>query len=84
MLWARASKNAIVDFAPEVALGIALDDELQEVELPPDLVDDEIPFGNPEGIDAVEEYELEREYLNEAEAAVVAEVEEQLDATVEP
>jgi hypothetical protein len=31
MLWARASKNVIVDFAPEVALGIALDDELQEL-----------------------------------------------------
>jgi hypothetical protein len=31
MLWARASKNVIVDFAPEVALGIYLDDERQEV-----------------------------------------------------
>jgi len=30
MLWARASKNVIVDFAPGVALGIALDDEAQE------------------------------------------------------
>ena len=30
MLWARASKNAIVDFAPQVALGINLIDELQE------------------------------------------------------
>lgn len=30
MLWARASKNVIVDFAPGVALGIALDDEASE------------------------------------------------------
>jgi hypothetical protein len=36
MLWARASKNVIVDFAPEIALGIALDDELQEISPPPD------------------------------------------------
>jgi hypothetical protein len=51
MLWARASKNAIVDFAPEVALGLALDDELQEVNTlvntDPVLVDDDIPFGDP-------------------------------------
>ena len=67
MLWARASKNAIVDFAPEVALGMALDDELQEIEpqLPADLVDDEIVFGDPveRDLDAVEEYELTGEYL---------------------
>lgn len=31
MCWARASKNVVVDFAPEVALGISLDDELQEI-----------------------------------------------------
>jgi hypothetical protein len=31
MLWARASKNVIVDFAPQIALGISLDDELQEI-----------------------------------------------------
>jgi hypothetical protein len=31
MLWARASKNVIIDFAPEVALGIELDDELHEL-----------------------------------------------------
>ena len=30
MLWARASKNVIVDFAPAVSLGIALDDEIDE------------------------------------------------------
>ena len=30
MLWARASKNAIVDFAPQIALGISLIDELHE------------------------------------------------------
>jgi hypothetical protein len=76
MLWARASKNAIIDFAPEVALGLALDDELQEIVPPPlpdDLVDDEIPFGNPEGIDAVEEYELESEYLNDNDENAVVE-----------
>jgi len=31
MLWARASKNVIVDFAPAVALGIMLEDEAVEV-----------------------------------------------------
>ena len=31
MLWARASKNVIVDFAPEIALGISLDDEAYEI-----------------------------------------------------
>ena len=30
MLWARASKNVIVDYAPAVALGLALDDEAVE------------------------------------------------------
>jgi len=30
MLWARASKNVVVDFAPHIALGLALDDEAQE------------------------------------------------------
>lgn len=41
MLWARASKNVIVDFAPEVGLGMALDDEIQEV------VDDpSLPFAD--------------------------------------
>ena len=46
---------------------MALDDELQEIEpqLPPDLVDDEIVFGDPveRDLDAVEEYELTGEYL---------------------
>ena len=41
MLWARASKNVIVDFAPEVALGMALDDEIQEV------VDNVVPPWDP-------------------------------------
>jgi len=31
MLWARASKMVIDDHAPEVALGLALDDEVQEI-----------------------------------------------------
>jgi len=31
MLWARASANVIKDFAPEVALGMILEDEVQEV-----------------------------------------------------
>jgi len=31
MLWARASKNVIVDYAPAVALGLMLDDEKQEI-----------------------------------------------------
>jgi len=87
MLWARASKNVIVDFAPAVALGVALDDELVEYNpqtLPDDLVDDEIPFCDPVEIDAVEEYELEREYLNQDEAEVVGALEDELDATAEP
>ena len=73
MLWARASKNAIVDFAPEVALGMALDDELQEIQNPsPDLVDDEIVFGDPlePMVDAQDEYELAGEYLNENDETV--------------
>src|SRR6185436_15472462 len=58
MLWARASKNVIVDFAPAVALGLALDDEAAEIggEKPPpppapppppviDVEAEEIPFG---------------------------------------
>jgi hypothetical protein len=52
MLWARASKNVIVDFAPEVALGFSLDDELHEINpgievLEPYQVDEDIPFGDP-------------------------------------
>jgi len=31
MLWARASANVIRDFAPEVAVGLVLDDEVQEI-----------------------------------------------------
>jgi len=34
MLWARASANVIKDFAPEVALGMVLDDEVQEITQP--------------------------------------------------
>jgi len=48
MLWARASKNVIVDFAPGVALGIALDDEVQEytgqTQPPTDDPDNDIPW----------------------------------------
>lgn len=67
MLWARASKNVIVDFAPEVALGISLDDEIQEVVAPappPPLLDedDDIPLG----IDATEEYESMAELADDA------------------
>ena len=35
MLWARASKNVINDFAPEVALGMILDDEAAELDAHP-------------------------------------------------
>lgn len=64
MLWARASKNAIMDFAPAVALGLALDDEAAEYtggavdlsmdaeqSLAPPVIDvegEEIPFGDDE------------------------------------
>jgi hypothetical protein len=80
MLWARASKNAIIDFAPEVSLGLSLDDELQEIEPPPpdDLIDDDIPFGNPEPIDDIEEYELTGEYLNYNDENVIVEALEEL------
>ena len=72
MLWARASKNAIVDFAPEVALGIAVDDELQEIEpaaapLPPEIVDDELEHVDPMEPDE----ELVGEWLNENDENIV-------------
>jgi hypothetical protein len=62
MLWARASKNAIVDFAPEVALGLALDDEIQEVNpgsTAVEIVDDEIefPWEEPEPVETNAELE---------------------------
>jgi hypothetical protein len=75
MLWARASKNAIVDFAPEVALGFSLDDELHEtnpgveVSYDPYLVDEDIPFGDP----------LEPEADNEAELATIEALQEMAD-----
>lgn len=31
MLWARASKNVVDDFAAEVSMGLVLDDEVQEI-----------------------------------------------------
>lgn len=77
MLWARASKNVIVDFAPEVALGLALDDELQEI-LEPAVVDDDIPF---EPLDATDRYQAETEFLN---GDVVDAIVQQLDAEPEP
>ena len=46
MLWARASKNVIVDFAPAVALGLALDDEAVEY-LGEVVAEEDIPW--PEG-----------------------------------
>ena len=84
MLWARASKNAIVDFAPEVALGIALDDELQEIEpaaapLPPEIVDDELEHVDPMEPDE----ELVGEWLNENDENIVDGLVDELDATVE-
>ena len=84
MLWARASKNAIVDFAPEVALGLALDDELQEI-IEPQLdvveVDEDIPF---EPLDATERYDVETEFLNAADGDVVDAIVQELNAEPEP
>lgn len=65
MLWARAAKFAIDDYAPEVSLGLATDDEQAEILDEPfiDEVDDpspEIRFGEP-ATDKVEQYDLERE-----------------------
>lgn len=34
MCWARASKNVIVDYAPHIALGLILDDEVSEFNRP--------------------------------------------------
>ena len=51
MLWARASKNVIVDYAPAVALGLALDDEAVEytgtIVVEPDVDDVEWPDDEP-------------------------------------
>jgi hypothetical protein len=34
MCWARASKNVIVDYAPHIALGLILEDEVSEFNRP--------------------------------------------------
>jgi hypothetical protein len=73
MLWARASKNVIVDFAPEVALGLALDYELQEIEMQPYtetvVAEEDIPW--PETVTPEEEADT----LAELAALEQAEVE---------
>jgi hypothetical protein len=51
MLWARASKFVIDDYAPEVSLGIVTPDEMAEIENEP--YDDEIEVS----LDQVEEFE---------------------------
>lgn len=48
MLWARASKNVIVDYAPSVALGLWLDDEAVEILDPPEPPPDPRPDPEPE------------------------------------
>lgn len=75
MLWARASKNVVVDFAPEVALGISLDDEIQEIIEPTGVVGpgftdpEDIPFGTPDPDEEAEALaELARLAAEEAEA----------------
>ena len=47
MLWARASKNVIADFAPEVLLGMVLDDEVAEA--------DRLPTGSQDAAPAASE-----------------------------
>jgi hypothetical protein len=52
MLWARASKYVLDDYAPEVTLGIWTEEEGDEIagvatELPPEMVDDEIEWPDP-------------------------------------
>jgi len=78
MLWARASKNVIVDFAPGVALGIALDDEAQE--FTGQTVPDDVPW--PEDADIEEaEYEFKPPAKAQAknEAQIQAELEKHAD-----
>jgi hypothetical protein len=91
MLFARAISNGVAWFCPDVVSGRVytpeeIDQSAPPGDLPADLVDDEIPFGDPvEALDAVEEYELVSEYLNENdENAVVEALQEELDAKPEP
>jgi len=69
MLWARAAKFAIDDYAPEVSLGLMTDDERAEILDQPfidDVVDPspEITLDGPR-TDQVEQYDLEREAVTE-------------------
>jgi len=83
MLWARASKNVIVDFAPGVALGIALDDEVQEytgqVTPPQDDPDNDIPWPDV----AIDE-PVEDAIYEPVETAVEAELGKYADEVDEP
>lgn len=54
MLWARASKQALDDFAPWVTVGVLSHDQVEDFTGEPipvadaEVVDDDIPFGEPE------------------------------------
>ena len=68
MLWARAAKFAIDDYAPEVSLGLMTDDERAEILDQPFIeVDDPSPEITLDGprTDQVEQYDLEREAVTE-------------------
>ena len=56
MLWARASKFVLDDYAPEVTLGLATADEAAEINNQPAVLEDEI-YVSP--IDSTEEYDAE-------------------------
>lgn len=75
MLWARASSYAIRDWAPEVALGMTLDDEVAEAA---PAVDGDLPWDpEPEPVDAVV---VDRVEVREPTEAEIAEAREQLEA----
>ena len=87
MLFARAISNGVAWYCPDVVSGrVYTPDEIDAgaplPRLPDDLVDDEIPFGDP--VTQVAEYELEHEYLNDQEAAVIDALEEMADDPTPP
>lgn len=68
MLWARAAKFAIDDYAPEVSLGLGTDDEAAEIidepfELKDPLDTVDIPFGEPDQVEQIELMDAIRDEL---------------------
>jgi hypothetical protein len=61
MLWARASKQVVDDYAPEVTLGILSEDEADEIQQ----ADDDEIYVSP--IDQTEEYEARSDLVESAD-----------------